>query len=315
MNSTISPHLGTSHHIPILLEPIADFLVTGLQNLPPHAPAGVILDCTLGGGGHTSRILEKMLAAPELLKHCVLGIDQDPDAIARNRIKFEKQIQSKNLEVVHSSFSDALKHIQGRPIYGILADLGISSDQIDSETRGFSFRFPAPLDMRMNTNAGAPLKDLLMELSETEIADLIWKYGEERFSRKIARKIVELRSKNQLPENTSTLAEAIASTFPPPMRHKRMHPATQSFQAFRIAVNEELKELETLIEKIFPTVETGGRIAILSFHSLEDRLVKTEFHQREKYDLPSRKAIQADEPEIEMNSRSRSAKLRLAIKK
>ena len=316
MNSTISPSLGASHHIPILLEPITDFLVAGLKKLPPNAPSGVILDCTLGGGGHTSRILEKMKSDPLLLKHCVLGIDQDLDAIARNRIKFEKEIQSKNIEVIHSSFSNALNHLQGRPIYGLLADLGISSDQIDSETRGFSFRYSAPLDMRMNTNAGIPLKTLLLELSETELADLIWKYGEERFSRKIARKIVELRSKNQLPETTSLLAEAIASVFPAALRHQRkIHPATQSFQAFRIAVNEELKELETLIEKIFPAVEVGGHIAILSFHSLEDRLVKTEFHQREKYELPSRKAIQADDQEIERNSRSRSAKLRLAIKK
>ncbi len=315
MNSTISPHLGTSHHIPILLEPITDFLVTGLKSLPPHAPPGVILDCTLGGGGHTSRILEKMKMDPSLLKHCVLGIDQDPDAVARNHLRFESEIRSQNLEVIHSSFSQALAHVQNRPIYGVLADLGISSDQIDSETRGFSFRYPAPLDMRMNTSTGTPLKELLLGLGEAELADLIWKYGEERFSRKIARKIVELRSKNQLPETTSALADAIASTFPPPMRHKRIHPATQSFQAFRIAVNEELKELETLIEKIFPQVVEGGRIAILSFHSLEDRLVKAEFHQREKYELPSRKAIQADEEEIEKNSRSRSAKLRLAIKK
>jgi 16S rRNA (cytosine1402-N4)-methyltransferase len=315
MNSTISPDFGTSHHIPILLEPIADFLVTGLKNLPHDAPPGLIIDCTLGGGGHTARILEKMKEDPSLLKHCVLGVDQDPDAIARDRIKFEKELQSKNIEIIHSSFSDALKHVNGRPIYGVLADLGISSDQIDSQTRGFSFRYPAPLDMRMNTNAGLPLKDLLMNLSETELADLIWKYGEDRNSRKIARKIVDLRSKNQLPETTSSLADAIASSFPPAMRHGRIHPATQSFQAFRIAVNEELKELETLISKIFPAVAVGGHIAILSFHSLEDRMVKTEFHQRDKYDLPSRKAIQADDQEVEMNARSRSAKLRLAIKK
>jgi 16S rRNA (cytosine1402-N4)-methyltransferase len=315
MNSTISPDLGSSHHIPILLEPIANFLVDGLKNLPSHAPAGVILDCTLGGGGHTARILEKMKGDSSLLKHCVLAFDQDPQAIARNRIKFTNEIAAKNLEVVHSAFSGALEHVNGRPIYGILADLGISSDQIDSDTRGFSFRFPAPLDMRMNTSAGVPLKDLLMTASETEISDWIWKYGEDRYSRKIARKIVELRTNNRLPETTSALAEAISYVFPPAMRHKRMHPATQTFQAFRIMVNQELKELETLIEKIFPAVEIGGQLAILSFHSLEDRLVKTEFHHRDRYELPSRKAIQADDDEVERNSRARSAKLRLAIKK
>ncbi len=315
MNSTISPQIGTSHHIPILLDPIVDFLIAGMENLPADAPAGVIVDCTLGGGGHTARILEKLQSKPNLLKHCVLGLDQDPDAIARNHQKFAKEIESKLLEVHHSSFSDALKHVAGRPIYALMADLGISSDQIDSETRGFSFRFPAPLDMRMNTSYGVSLKEMLMELSEAEIADLIWKYGEDRNSRRIARKIVELRTQNKLPENTQLLADAIASTFPPALRHGRIHPATQSFQAFRIAVNEELKELETLIEKIFPAIPVGGHIAILSFHSLEDRLVKSEFHQREKYDLPSRKAIQADDEEIKRNPRSRSAKLRLAIKK
>jgi len=315
MNSTISPDFGTSHHIPILLEPIADFLIAGLRSLPSESPPGIIIDCTLGGGGHTARILEKMNEDPSLLKHCVLGIDQDPQAIARNLIKFEKEIQSKNLEVVHSSFSEAIQHLKGRPIYGLLADLGISSDQIDSETRGFSFRFPAPLDMRMNIHSGTPLRERLLTASETEISDWIWKYGEDRFSRKIARKIVEMRTQNRLPETTSALAEAIASVFPPPMRHKRMHPATQSFQAFRIMVNEELKELETLIEKVFPAVHTGGHLAILSFHSLEDRLVKTEFHDRDRYELPSRKAIQADDQEVEKNSRARSAKLRLAIKK
>jgi len=315
MNSTNSPDFGASHHIPILLEPIADFLIAGLQSLSLDSPPGLILDCTLGGGGHTARILEKMRESPHLLKHRVLGLDQDSQAIARNLIKFEKEIAEGYLEVVHSSFSGAIPHTKGRPIYGLLADLGISSDQIDSETRGFSFRFPAPLDMRMNATRGSSLREILLAASETEISDWIWKYGEERYSRKIARKIVELRTQNHFPETTSALAEAISSVFPPPMRHKRIHPATQTFQAFRIKVNEELQELETLISKIFPAIETGGHLAILSFHSLEDRLVKSEFHQRDRYDLPSRKAIQADEEETQRNSRARSAKLRLAIKK
>jgi 16S rRNA (cytosine1402-N4)-methyltransferase len=315
MNSTISQNFDSSHHIPILLDPIADFLVEGLAQLPADAPAGLIIDCTLGGGGHTSRILEKMRQNPALTRHKIIGVDRDPDAIARNQHKFAAELERGEMEIVHSSFSNALSAVNQRPIYGILADLGISSDQIDSKTRGFSFRYPAPLDMRMNTTTGTSLHELLMEIGEAELADLIWKYGEERFSRKIARKIIELRSKNALPDTTSGLADAIASTFPPPLRHKKIHPATQSFQAFRIAVNQELEELETLITRIFPAVTPQGRIAILSFHSLEDRMVKTEFHQREKYELPSRKAIQADDAEVERNSRARSAKLRLAIKR
>jgi len=315
MNSTISPQIDSSHHIPILLDPIADFIAEGIRQLPPDAPAGFIIDCTLGGGGHTSKILEKIKAVTSDMKHCVLGFDRDPEAINRNLKKFENELKNGEIKIIHDSYSNALKHVGDRPIYGLLADLGISSDQIDSQTRGFSFRYPAPLDMRMNTTAGKPLKEWLQVWSEAEMADLIWKYGEERFSRKIARKIVELRSLQQLPDTTSGLAEVIASVFPPPMRHKKIHPATQTFQAFRIVVNQELEELEFMVSKLFPRMEPNARIAILSFHSLEDRMVKTEFHQRDRYELPSRKAIQASDQEVLQNSRARSAKLRLAIKK
>ena len=312
--STLSP-VSLSHHVPILLEPITDFLVEGLRSLPETAAPGLILDCTLGGGGHTSRLLEKMALHPELKKHRVLGIDRDPDAIGRNQTRFKADLEAERLEVTHSSFSESLLAVNGRPIYGLMADLGISSDQIDSETRGFSFRYPAPLDMRMNTTRGISLKEWLETAGETQISDVIWKYGEDRFSRKIARKLVDLRAKSALPQNTLELAEAIASTFPPALRYKGIHPATRTFQAFRIEINEELKELETLISKIFPAVAPGGRLAILSFHSLEDRLVKEVFRNQNEYDLPSRKAIQASDEEVEANSRSRSAKLRLAIRK
>ena len=304
----------STHHIPILLDPITDFLSEGLKNLPASAPPGVILDCTLGGGGHSARLLEKIDDLTGAMKHCILGIDRDPEAISRAQLRFSSQIAAKKMEVIHSSFSDALKFVHGRPIYGVLADLGISSDQIDSQTRGFSFRYPAPLDMRMNTETGMPLSELLADASETELSDILWKYGEERLSRKIARRLVDLRSRGQLPKNSQELAEAISMVFPPPLRYKRMHPATQSFQALRIAVNEELKELEILIAKILPAVTPGGRIAILSFHSLEDRMVKEALRNKEVYDLPQRKAIQASNEEVESNSRSRSAKLRFAVK-
>ena len=305
----------TTRHIPILLQPICDFLVEGLKTLPKTAAPGVILDCTLGGGGHSSQILAKMAEDPSLLKHRVLGIDQDPDAIARNRLRFAKELALHQIEMVHAPFSQALKAVANRPVYGLLADLGISSDQIDSETRGFSFRFPAPIDMRMNTSRGISLLELLESSSEIELADLIWKYGEERFSRKIARRLVDLRAKKALPKNTVELAEAITSVFPPAMRYQGIHPATRTFQAFRIAVNEELKELELLIQNVFPQVAPGGRLAILSFHSLEDRQVKEAFRNKDQYELPFKKPLQASDEEVEANSRSRSAKLRLAIKK
>ncbi len=313
MSSEKTPE--TTRHIPILLEPIADFLFEGIRALPEDATPGVILDCTLGGGGHTARLLEKLALIPGAEKHLVLGVDRDPDAIGRNKIRFKNELSAGRMEIHHCAFSESMKIIGSRPIYGMLADLGVSSDQIDSETRGFSFRFNSPLDMRMNTGSGEPLSSWLSQVSESVLADVIWKYGEERFSRKIARRIIDLRSRGEMPKDTQGLADAIRSVFPPKLRHQGLHPATRTFQALRIEINEELKELETLIREGFPKTAPGGRIAILSFHSLEDRLVKEEFRNRDRYELPFKKPLQADEAEVTMNSRSRSAKLRLAIRK
>jgi 16S rRNA (cytosine1402-N4)-methyltransferase len=208
-----------------------------------------------------------------------------------------------------------LSAVNHRPLYGILADLGISSDQIDSETRGFSFRYPAPLDMRMNTTRGESLSEWLHSVSETELARVLWEYGEERNSRRIARKILDLRAKGALPGTSSALAEVIAGTFPPKERYQGIHPATRSFQALRIFINDELGELEKLLETVFPTVVPGGRIAVLSFHSLEDRRVKEAFRNRDLYELPFKKPLTASDQEVSENSRSRSAKLRFAIRK
>jgi 16S rRNA (cytosine1402-N4)-methyltransferase len=304
-----------SHHIPILLEPITRFLREGIERLPKDAPPGVIIDCTLGGGGHSSALLRSLETLEYGRSHRVIGIDRDPEALARNQVKFETEIQGGRMELHALPFSRAIEAAAGRPVYGLLADLGISSDQIDSESRGFSFRFPAPLDMRMNPNAGIPLSEWLGTVGESELADVLWKYGEERLSRKIARRLVDLRGKGRLPTTTLELADAIASVFPPPMRHRGIHPATRSFQALRIEINEEMRELETLIAKVFPAVAPGGRIAILSFHSLEDRLVKEAFKQREFYEPATKKPLQAGEQELEANPRSRSAKLRLAERK
>ncbi|MBU6154377.1 MAG: 16S rRNA (cytosine(1402)-N(4))-methyltransferase RsmH [Bdellovibrionales bacterium] len=305
----------TTRHIPILLEPITDFLADGIRALPADSKPGVILDCTLGGGGHSARLLEKLSLIAGAEKHRVLGVDRDLDAISRNQARFRDSVATGKMEIHHGAFSESMKFIGSRPIYGLLADLGVSSDQIDSESRGFSFRFNAPLDMRMNQTKGVSLLEWLENVSETELAEVIWKYGEERFSRKIARRIVDLRGRGQIPKDTHSLAGAIRSVFPPSMRHQGIHPATRTFQALRIEINEELKELETLIREGFPRTATGGRIAILSFHSLEDRLVKEEFRNRDLYELPFKKPLQADESEVTLNPRSRSAKLRLAIRK
>jgi 16S rRNA (cytosine1402-N4)-methyltransferase len=301
-----------SHHIPILLHPITDFLAEGLAGLPPGATPGVILDCTLGGGGHSSELLKKINSRIPGHGHCVIGIDRDPEAIARNRRKFETEIREGRMEVHHASFSEALNAIRGRPVYGLLADLGISSDQIDSDSRGFSFRFRSPLDMRMNPDRGIPLSEWLQQVGESELAEVLWRYGEERLSRKIARRLIDLRTRGELPDTTEDLAQAIASVFPPALRYRGIHPATRSFQALRIEINGELLELERLISHVFPEVHPGGRLALLSFHSLEDRLVKEAFRNRDRFSVHSKKPIQADDAETEANPRSRSAKLRLA---
>lgn len=311
---------SSTHHIPILLDPIVEFIAEGFLKLPANSAPGVFIDCTFGGGGHTARFLEKFFTenhqdTDSSTPHRALGIDRDPDAITRAQNRFAQDLSNGRLELIHAPFSEALNAAAGRPIYGLLADLGISSDQIDSETRGFSFRYASPLDMRMNPNQGESLKDWLMRASETEIADVIWKYGEERLSRKIARKLVTLREQKKFPTTTLELADAITHAFPPDQRFKRMHPATLTFQAFRIFLNRELEELETLLSKILPSVAPQGRIAIISFHSLEDRMVKETFRNQELYDLPQRKAIQASDDEILTNPRSRSAKLRFAIRK
>ena len=304
-----------THHIPILLQPIVDFLVDGLILLSPDAAPGIVLDCTLGGGGHSSAILEKMKTHPSTLKHRVLGIDRDPDAIIRNKIRFAKDVEASHFELVHASFSEALQAVGDRPIYGILADLGISSDQIDSETRGFSFKYPAPLDMRMNHAQGESLLDWLNQVSERALSDVLLNYGDERYSKQIARKLVELRGRKALPTTSLELADVIASTFPPSQRYQGNHPATRSFQAMRIFINDELGELDRLIAQVFPKTAKNGRIAMLSFHSLEDRRVKEAFKNHELYSLPFKKPIEASDVEVEQNPRSRSAKLRCAIRK
>jgi 16S rRNA (cytosine1402-N4)-methyltransferase len=217
--------------------------------------------------------------------------------------------------MVHASFSESLAAVNGRPIYGILADLGISSDQIDSEIRGFSFRYPAPLDMRMNTTRGESALEYLGRVNEHDLSKVLTEYGEERESRRIARRLMDLRAKKELPQTASALAEVISATFPPHQRYKGIHPATRSFQALRILVNDELGELDKLIDDVFPATAAGGRIAVLSFHSLEDRKVKEAFKDKNLYELPFKKPIEASEEEIEQNSRSRSAKLRFAIRK
>jgi 16S rRNA (cytosine1402-N4)-methyltransferase len=283
----------TFSHIPVLSQEV----ITGLVVLP----AGHYLDLTVGGGGHSRLILE----TAEDVK--VTAVDQDEDALKAAKANLAEFGDRVNF--IHGNFANY--QFPTHKYHGILADLGVSSYHLDNPERGFSFRNTANLDMRMNQQQSLSAGDIINEWDEKELADIFFKYGEERLSRRIARRIVEKR-----PFNTTTeLADAIAYSVPPKYRHGRIHPATRVFQALRIAVNDELQVLETLIEKAPNALIPGGRIAIISFHSLEDRPVKHGLRNSPSLRILTKKPIIATEEEIKKNPRSRSAKLRIAEKK
>jgi 16S rRNA (cytosine1402-N4)-methyltransferase len=288
---------------------------------------GVFVDATLGLGGHTELILNAAKT------NTVVAIDQDEAAIelARKRLKGFTD----RLSISHANFSQ-IKTVLGslgiERVDGILADLGVSSLQLDSETRGFSFRFDAPLDMRMNQASTDPTaRELLATLSETEIANIIYNFGEERFSRRIARRIIERREAGDPVETTRQLAELVEHSVKRSPKDK-IHPATRTFQALRIAVNRETEILEQFITDAVDLLKTDGRLVIIAFHSLEDRVVKQMFQKlsgkcscppripqcvcgaKKQVEILTRKPVIAGDAETEANPRARSAKLR-AVKK
>ena len=264
--------------------------------------AGIYLDATAGGGGHS----ELILSQGNDIK--LIAIDRDATAIAAVKVKLA-DYYPQQLEFWQGNFAD----YQPQDILfdGIVADLGVSSPQLDIAERGFSFRHTAPLDMRMDRSTGITAAEIVNHWREVSLADLIYEYGEERFSRRIAKKIVQQRPF----QTTTELAEAIASTVPSKYRHGRIHPATRTFQALRIEVNQELKSLEKFIEQAPRWLKPGGRIGIISFHSLEDRIVKHRFRGNELLDVITKKPITAERDEQKDNPRSRSAKLRFAQRK
>jgi 16S rRNA (cytosine1402-N4)-methyltransferase len=261
----------------------------------------VYLDLTLGGGGHSRLILE---ANPDAQ---VIGIDQDAMAIGAATANLEEF--GDRVTIKKSNFAEFKPGKQ--KFDGILVDLGVSSAQFDIAERGFSFRNTAPLDMRMDQSQDLDAAEIINTWDEKEMADIFYKYGEERLSRRIARKIVEERPF----ETTTELAYAVAGCFSASARRGRIHPATRTFQALRIAVNRELEVLETLIEKIPLWLNPGGRIAMISFHSLEDRIVKHRLRESESLRVLTKKPILPQEDEVDTNFRSRSAKLRVAERK
>lgn len=304
------------NHIPVLLNEVASFV--------PESPK-ILVDFTLGGAGHSSFMLSQN---PELYLY---GIDQDSEALASAEKNLEKY--SGRFSLIQSSFSKAVLHLVDKGIQAdfILADLGVSSHQINSQNRGFSFRNCGPLDMRMDLNNSTTAATIVNEFDEKELYLIIKKFGEETFAKKIAQSIVIQRKKKPL-LTTDDLTHCIRSAIPKKFQYGRIHPATKTFQAIRIAVNSEIEELTTLLQNSIKLAKKGGRIAIISFHSLEDRPVKKMFHLWENpcecpTNIPycicgkkaevkslSKKIIRASQEEIDRNSRSRSAKLRVVEK-
>ena len=295
-----------------------------LSALAPHA-GGRYVDGTLGGAGHSTLLLDA--SAPD---GRVLGIDADAAALERARERLAPAVTAGRLLLRQGNFAqmdELARDADFAPVDGILLDLGLSSDQLADAARGFSFVADAPLDMRFDTSQGQPAADLVNTLDETELADLLWRYGEERRSRAIARRIVAQRRRAPI-ARTGELARLITSVMPG--RPGGIHPATRSFQALRIAVNDELGNLEAALPRAVELLRPGGRIAVISFHSLEDRIVKRYFNEEARGcvcppELPvcvcgrsprlrvvTRHPITASAEELARNARSRSAKLRVA---
>lgn len=303
------------YHIPVLLETAIEYLVGDSD--------GVYVDGTLGGGGHSLRLLEKLGADAQ-----VLGFDQDADAIAHAQLLFQDE---RRMTLVHSNvvhLSDVLAQHDIPMIDGTLLDLGVSSHQIDVPDRGFSFRHDGPLDMRMDHRHNSTAADIIARESEDELARIFFTYGEERHSRRIARAIVRTRPEQPI-TTTGALADVIATVTSPAHRKKTL---ARIFQALRIAVNDELRVLEETLEHAFAALKVGGRLVVISYHSLEDRLVK-HFMRHEaahcicppqapvctcgkvaRMKILSSKHSEADENEIRRNPRARSARLRAGEK-
>jgi 16S rRNA (cytosine1402-N4)-methyltransferase len=288
---------------------------------------GLYLDCTVGLGGHSEAILE----TSEVTR--VIGFDRDEEALAAATERLTRF--GDRFQPVHADFREVGRIVEEHgeaSVAGVLADLGVSSLQFDSETRGFSFRFDAPLDMRMNAAGDEDTAaDLLLRLPEEEIARIIFEYGEERNSRRIAKWIVEHREQGTPITTTKALADLVARAAGK-QKHQRIHPATRTFQALRIAVNRELEGLAPFVEEVIDLLEPGGRFVVISFHSLEDRIMKHELRRlsgrcqcqhrtgvcncgaRRAVELLTKRPVTPDDFEIEANPRARSAKLRACRK-
>ncbi len=291
-----------ARHVPVLFEVALDLLRI--------RPDGTYADCTLGLAGHAEGIVRRLGPAGRLI-----GFDRDPEAMALaqerlERVRAEMESQAPQLTLIGEAFSSIARHVEPQSLDGLLADFGVSSLQFDEARRGFSFQADGPLnmrmDMRMDRSTGPTAEQVVNEMDERELANLIYEYGEERRSRTVARAIVRGRPVT----STGQLARIVASAVPP-MKH--MHPATRTFQALRIYVNRELEEIKALLEAAPKLLKPSGRLVVISFHSLEDRIAKDSIRegaQQGIWNVLTRKPVTATKEEIARNPRSRSAKLR-----
>ncbi len=305
---------ATTEHTTVLLHEAVDALVVD--------PGGFYVDGTFGRGGHTAELLSKLSAEAS-----VVAIDKDPQAIAEGERRFS---EDPRLQLVHGSFADLSEIVvqmgKSGELSGVLLDLGVSSPQLDQAERGFSFMRDGPLDMRMDTSKGLSAAEWIASADEQEIARVIKEYGEERFARRMASAVVAERAKTPI-TRTVQLAGILAAAHPAWERGK--HPATKAFQAIRIFINRELDDLEALLEQIIDTLKVGGRLVVISFHSLEDRRVKRFIRDQDQgiklpKNLPIRdidrgvrlikvgKAVKPAGTEVDGNVRSRSAVMRIA---
>jgi 16S rRNA (cytosine1402-N4)-methyltransferase len=289
--------MDPSSHVSVMLHEV----IAGLE---PRA-GQIFVDGTLGAGGHTRRLAERV--GPRGL---VLALDRDPAALAAA----ERTLAGLPIKLVHANYcelGEVLDQLDIAAVDGIVLDLGLSSDQLADDARGFSFEASGELDLRFDPTAGEPAWRLIEKLSEEKLADLIFKYGEERYSRRIARALVERR--RAAPVRTAgQLAELVRRSVPRGHGKTRIDPATRTFQALRIAVNDELGSLERALADFPNRLAAGGRVAVISFHSLEDRLAKEAFRDDPRYENLTKKPLRPSEAEVERNPRSRSAKLRIA---
>jgi 16S rRNA (cytosine1402-N4)-methyltransferase len=306
-------------HVPVLLEET-------LEGLNPN-PGHVIADCTVGGGGHALEIIRKILPGGYYI-----GLDKDPAAITAAGEKLKDYAGSFSL--IRSSYTrlpEILQELGMEPVDGVLFDLGVSSHQLDIPERGFSYMADAPLDMRMDPEGDLTAQRIVNEYSQEELTRILRVYGEERWASRIAAYIVQERSRQKI-SHTEQLVTVIKKAVPAAARRAGPHPAKRTFQALRIAVNNELTELEETLQKVIPHLRKGGRICVISFHSLEDRIVKQTFLEFAKGctcppEIPicvcgkeaqlriiTRRPVEADREELEQNPRARSAKLRIAEK-